>query len=324
MFYFVFADQFFENERKDKENVLRANKKKNLEVWGQSDHDNFGWVILSGAEKIIYLHNLKLPRMRYFFMVYLFLPVAASAIYPQKEQLDVLIVTGGHRFDRDSFFSMFDSFENIYWTEIKHPEAIDYLVSGKIRNYDAVVFYDMPNPADLTIAQKKSISRFFKNAAPAVFLHHALVSYPFWDEFPEIIGGRFFDKNPQIVKGDTIRSGYRHDVEYLVQIADRNHPITRGLDDFVIMDEVYNKFYVKDDVVPLLITSHPESDPVIGWVNRYGRSQIVYLLNGHDKNAFENENYRRLVKNAIVWTAEATKHRQRKTHRQVGRSVTTY
>jgi len=222
----------------------------------------------------------------------------------QEEKLKALIVTGGHSFDREAFSAMFDSFGNMEWTEISHPGALDYFGSKEIRTYDAVVFYDMPNPENMTQKQKDDIKRFFKQGAPAVFLHHALVSYPFWDEFPEIIGGRFYDKkNPLIANGDTIISGYRHDVAYTVKIVNPDHPVTRGVSDFEIEDEVYNNYYVKKDVEPLLTTDHPESDRIIGWINRYGKSRVVYLLNGHDNKAYSNENYRRLVRNAIQWVA---------------------
>lgn len=225
----------------------------------------------------------------------------------QEGKLQVLIVTGGHRFDREAFFAMFDSFGNMEYTELSHPGALDYFGAKEIRTFDAVVFYDMPNPENMTSGQKNDIKRFFEKGAPAVFLHHALVSYPYWDEFSEIVGGRFYDKNPLIAHGDTIRSGYRHDVTYTVKVANPNHPVTLGMSDFEIEDEVYNRYYVKEDVEPLLTTDHPESDKLIGWINRYGRSQIVYLLNGHDVKAYSNENYRRLLKNAIEWVSEEAK-----------------
>jgi hypothetical protein len=48
--------------------------------------------------------------------------ISVSAFASAKDTR-ILIVTGGHDFDRESFFKMFDSFEGISYIELKHPEA---------------------------------------------------------------------------------------------------------------------------------------------------------------------------------------------------------
>ena len=70
------------------------------------------------------------------------------------------------------------------------------------------------------------------------------------------------------------------------------------------MDEVYKNYFVKNDVQLLLTTDHPESGRELGWINKFGDSQIVFLMNGHDEHAYNNLNYRILVENAIHWVSE--------------------
>ena len=129
-----------------------------------------------------------------------------------------------------------------------------------------------------------------------VFLHHSLVSYQEWNEFEKIIGGRYI-----ISDDDQKASNYRHDVEIPVKVVDKNHPITKGVDDFVIHDEVYGNYKVSSTVNPLLTTTHPESGKIIGWTNNYGKSRIVYIQLGHDHYAYDNPKYRRLIKQSIDW-----------------------
>jgi hypothetical protein len=129
-----------------------------------------------------------------------------------------------------------------------------------------------------------------------VFLHHSLVSYQEWDEFENIIGGRYFLSG---LEQDS--STYRHDVDIPVRVIHKDHPVTKGIDDFMIHDEVYGNFKVLPGVQALLSTTHPESGKIIGWTNIYGNSRIVYLQLGHDHYAYENPNYRRLLKQAITW-----------------------
>jgi len=226
-----------------------------------------------------------------------------------EKQLDVLVITDQRNFNREAFFAMFDSFEHVRWHEISHPEILDFFGSDSIRKFDALVFYDMPEEVTLTVEQKQNMLKLFEEGAPALFLHHSLLSYRHWDQFPDIIGGRYYNKTPLINEnGDTLQSVYQHDVHYKVNIADRSHPITRGVDDFDILDEVYKNYFVKEDVEVILTTDHPLSGRELGWVNTFGNSRVVFLINGHNETAYENPNYRRLLHNAIQWVASNKKN----------------
>ena len=53
--------------------------------------------------------------------------------------LNILIVTGGHNFDRVSFFTMFDAYKGLKYKEIVHPEANIQLGTLDYGSFDAVV-----------------------------------------------------------------------------------------------------------------------------------------------------------------------------------------
>ncbi len=244
--------------------------------------------------------------MRLFLFIFSILYFSECSGGPKslETQIEVLIVTDDRKFNRKAFFAVFDSFENIKTTKISHPKILDFIGTDSIRNFDAIVFYDMPEQVLLTEKQKQNFLEFFEEGAPAIFLHHSLLSYREWEEFTEIIGGRYYNKSPLITEqGDTLQSVYQHDVRYKVNIVDDEHPITLGMEDFEIMDEVYNDYYVKDDVEVLLTTNHPLSGHKLGWINTFGKSRIVYLINGHGETAYKNPNFPKLLYNAIHWTA---------------------
>jgi uncharacterized protein len=246
--------------------------------------------------------------MRLFILIFTVLCFFKCSGVTPKTQIDVLIVTDDRKFNREAFFAVFDSFQNIHTTEISHPEILDFFGTDSIRSFDAIVFYDMPTEVILTDIQKQNFVNFFREGAPAIFLHHSLVSYQQWDQFPEIIGGRYYNKSPLITEhGDTLLSVYQHDVRYKVNIVDAEHPITLGMEDFEILDEVYNHYYVKDDVEVLLTTDHPLSGHELGWINTFGNSRVVFLINGHGETAYENPNFRKLLHNAIHWAAAQKK-----------------
>ncbi|MDO9040691.1 MAG: ThuA domain-containing protein, partial [Bacteroidota bacterium] len=101
------------------------------------------------------------------------------------KKLNILVVTGGHSFDHQSFFAMFDSFQNISYTELKHPEANLQLGTIDQKTFDAVVFYDMPKTISET--EKESYRKLLKTGKGLVFLHHSQCSYQAWDEYKTIV-----------------------------------------------------------------------------------------------------------------------------------------
>lgn len=245
--------------------------------------------------------------MKYTLIIIALMMIANSTVKANcvQEKLNILIVTDERKFDRVAFFSVFDSFENIRQTTISHPEILDFMATDSIRTFDAIIFYDMPEQVNPTDNQKQSILKFFEEGAPAIFLHHSLLSYRQWDQFPDIIGGRYYNKQALIKEnGDTLQSTYQHDVHYKVNIVNAEHPITMGMKDFDIYDEVYKDYYVKDNVELILSTNHPLSGHALGWINNFGNSRVVFLLNGHGKSAYENKNFRLLLNNAIKWVAD--------------------
>lgn len=225
--------------------------------------------------------------------------VSASSIiftnycYAQTKER-VLIFTGGHEFERAAFFDMFRDIPGLYYQELIHPKASPVFDSALIAQFDVLLFYDMVQEIDA--AQKAALIKILEEGKGLVFLHHSLVSYQDWDEFEKIIGGRY-----SLTNTDQDSSTYRHDVDIPITVIDKDHPITKDMDDFVIRDEVYGNFKVLPTVNPLLKTTHPESGEIVGWTNSYGNSRIVYLQLGHDHFAFKNPDYRHLVKQAIEW-----------------------
>ena len=220
-------------------------------------------------------------------------------------KLQVLIITGGHDFEPTAFFDMFKSFEDIEFTEAVQPQANQLYVTGQARRYDVIVLYDMVQ--DITDEQKQAMMDTFRNGQGLVVLHHALASYNDWPEYEKLIGGLYHLK-AGVKDGQEIpASTFHHDVEVNVHIADPKHPVTAGLQDFVLRDEVYGGFTTEPSIHPLLTTDHPQSSPVIAWSNEYGKSHVVTIQPGHDAHSWNNPNYRKLLHNAIRWVAQPDK-----------------
>jgi type 1 glutamine amidotransferase len=81
------------------------------------------------------------------------------------------------------------------------------------------------------------------------------------------------------------------------------HPITEGLGEFRIVDEVYNFMWRSPRSRVLLEADKPEGEKAVAWIGPWEKSRVVVIQLGHGKETHENANYRKLVRNAIVWAA---------------------
>ena len=224
--------------------------------------------------------------------------IGVVALAQQTESTSVLIVTGGHEFEREAFFNMFTAMPNVEYHHMEHPQANEIYASPELEKYDVLVYYDMNQ--DISESQKQAFLDMVQQGKGLVFLHHSLASYQEWDAYLDIQGGRYH-LEPE---DKSRKSTYKHDVQIDVNVVDSSHPVTRGLQDCTIHDEVYGNFQVLPTVQPLLKTDHPESGDTLAWAHTYGNSNIVYIQLGHDHHAYENAKYQRLVRQAIQWAAE--------------------
>jgi type 1 glutamine amidotransferase len=221
-------------------------------------------------------------------------------------KLKVLVVTGGHGFHREGFFKVFQQNTNITFTEAKQGKASEAYDREDLLTHDVIVLYDMVQ--NITDAQKAKFLSLFDRGIGLVVMHHALVSYQGWPEFERIIGGTY--PEPQDKKGKvTPELGYEHDLQVPVQIVVKNHPVTAGLRDFTIHDEIYWGFRTRPDVTPLITTTHPKSGKPLMWTRTERKSRVIYLQLGHGPEAFANQNYRRLVAQSIQFVAKSDARR---------------
>jgi type 1 glutamine amidotransferase len=216
-------------------------------------------------------------------------------------KIRVLLTYGGHGFEEGPFFAMFDALPNIQVTRAPLPQSADWLKPGLKKECDVLVMYDMI--PKITPKQQENFIALLKRGIGVVALHHNLGAHPDWPEFRKIIGGKFFIKPTEINGKRYNNSGWDHDQDLRITIADKEHPITCGLKDFTIHDEVYNHYLVEPGVKILLTTDHPKNDPQIAWVKEYGKSRVFYLMLGHDPQAWKHENYPILLERGIRWAS---------------------
>lgn len=246
--------------------------------------------------------------------------------------ISVQVVTGGHPFEAEPFFDIFESMGGIEWSGVRTPSV----------GSDVIVFYDMPGlrftgsepPVEFPFPSEEVIAVFdhLQHAGTGlVFLHHAIASWPAWEGFAEMVGARFHYQ-PGTLRGVRYPdSGYRFDVRHRVHILDPDHPICAGLpESFEITDELYCYPVLEDSVTPLLRTdfpvedasrfysadsairgrrnanegwTHPPGSDLVGWVKTAGNSPLAYLQFGDGPVTYGDPNFRLVLENAIRWAS---------------------
>jgi hypothetical protein len=143
--------------------------------------------------------------------------------------------------------------------------------------------------------QGKAVRAFVENGGAALFLHNATHIGLTDPDFRHVLGAAYTGHPP-------IRT-------FKVRVKNPNHPITRGVADFVVTDEQHYMEYDKDPKHIFLETvnedgltfqSYGASAPG-GWAYDYGKGRICYLSPGHLLTVLWNPEYIKLQHNAVRW-----------------------
>ena len=219
----------------------------------------------------------------------------------QQGKIKVVVVTAGHGFKKEPFFAMFDSFSDIEYTSVHLQDDSEIFEDISNWDYDVMVLFNMTQ--EISPKRRQNFVKLLERGVGVVALHHSIGAFQQWPEYRKIIGGKYY-LNDLVEDGiERKASKYKHDLNFTIQVKDREHPITRGMNDFTIFDETYKNQVFEQDNHVLLTTDHPTSDESLCWVRRYGRAKICYIQMGHGPDAYANDSYRRLVARAIRWCA---------------------
>ncbi len=219
-----------------------------------------------------------------------FWPSEISAAEQRGNPVKLVVLTGGHGYDEPNFDKLFKSFRGVQTTF----QAFDQFAASpdSARDaFDVALFYTMlmPIPKDKA---KDALEHLGSTKQGIFVLHHALLSYPGWQLWTDIVG--IADR----------KFGYYHDQKLKINVTAVEHPITRNLKSWEMIDESYTMADAGAGSQILLTTDHPKSMKTIGWTRQYKKSRVFCLESGHDNQTWVDENFRRVVRRGIRWCAQ--------------------
>lgn len=148
-------------------------------------------------------------------------------------------------------------------------------------------------PAKLELSPKamENFHRFLVNGGGLHALHAATLCFDDWDAFPAVIGAKWVWE----------RSGHHDLGPKQIHVTGAKHPITKGLEDFEILDEVYGELEFSEQVTPLLDAVWKNKRQPLLWAKNYHEARILYNALGHDERAFENPVMQELIQRGHRW-----------------------
>ena len=153
-----------------------------------------------------------------------------------------------------------------------------------------------PRPvAWITAEQGRAVKEFVHNGGAALLYHNVTNIAVYNDDFRDVLGAVYRGHPP-------IRP-------FKVKITNRDHPITKGVNDFVVTDEQHYMEYQKEPKYVFMQSvnednlAYRDMGPTCaaGWAYDYGKGRVCYLAPGHLIEDMWNPEYEKLQKNAARW-----------------------
>ncbi len=168
--------------------------------------------------------------------------------------------------------------------------------AASLARYDLIFLhlYNAKTPT-LSDAAKANLLQFVKGGKGLAVSHLSSASFKEWEEFRKLCG-RYW------VMG---KSGHGPRSVFKVRVANREHPIAKGLDDFEADDELYAKLE-GDGVITVLVEADSDwskkTEP-LAFTLEYGQGRVFHEAFGHDGKAIRNPSVQKLIQRGCEWAA---------------------
>lgn len=147
----------------------------------------------------------------------------------------------------------------------------------------------------ITESMGRAVKQSVENGGGALLMHNVTYIARYNDDFRDVLGA--------------VTQGHPPTRPFKVKITNRDHPITRGVNDFIVTDEQHYMEYQKDPKHLLMESVNEDgleyrehgTTAAAGWAYDYGKGRVAYLAPGHLISAMWNPEYEKLQRNAMRW-----------------------
>jgi hypothetical protein len=161
--------------------------------------------------------------------------------------------------------------------------------------YDVLVLNDQVNWPD---AARQNAQKALDLGRGIVLIHNSLgdnQDWQFW--YQQVTGGLLVLDDRDGMKKSVITPSGRLDLR---PVGD--HVILRDVGPFTLArEECYRGMWQSPKITPLLQTASTASDRTVAWVGLHQTARVVCIQPGGTPETHRNHEYRKLVRNAILW-----------------------
>ena len=165
----------------------------------------------------------------------------------------------------------------------------------QLAKYDVIFLNRCHRSATPGEQAKANLLEFVKSGKGLVVQHLASASFADWPEFRKMVGRYWVFK----------QSGHGPRSPFQVHVADKEHPVTKGVADFETDDELYAKLQ-GDEPVTVLATSDSDwskrTEPMV-MVKEYGKGRVFNHTFGHDGKAVKIPGVAQVIVQGTLWAA---------------------
>ena len=174
-------------------------------------------------------------------------------------------------------------------------EDPEFLASPLIADYDVILleFYN-PDPLRRQAAAQKNLAQLVEQGKGLVVLHFSCGAFSTWPQYSDLAGRIWDRKNTHDPRGP-----------FHVKIIDREHPITRGMDDFQADDELY-VCLAGDKKMDVLATARSKvtgKEYPMALAMSFGKGRVFNTPLGHDGKAVAMPGTAKLLQRGVLWAA---------------------
>ena len=168
-------------------------------------------------------------------------------------------------------------------------EPVDLFSDPPVSEQEAVREYWM------TEEQGEAVKAFVSAGGSALLYHNVTYIATDNEAFRDVLGAETQGHPP-------VRT-------FKVEVTDTDHPITQGVNDFVVTDEQHYLTYYGESEHVFLRSVNEEgltfkdlgATCQAGWAHAYGDGRVCYLAPGHLIPVLWNPEYEKLQQNAVRW-----------------------
>lgn len=189
-------------------------------------------------------------------------------------------------------------------TSIPDPE---FLAKPELRDYDVILFNycNWEQPQGISADAQAGFVRYLREGGGLVLVHFSNGAFHFslpkagesdWPEYRNIC---------RRVWNHQGKSGHDAYGRFTVNISDGDHPITRGMQPFETIDELYFR-QEGDQPIHVIATARSQvtgQDEPMAFVYEYGQGRVLQTVLGHAAESLQTAGARELVRRGAVWAA---------------------